>query len=992
MDRSGNTRRTFATGAHLFVCALAIAHAAAFATFWIQARGLIGPQGILPAAEYFTAAHQQLGNRAWFEVPSLCWLFGAGRFIDILCCLGIALSVLLFLGVARAACLALLWAFYLSLMSAGQIFFDFQWDALLLESTLVAILLVPWTLGRARRDYDPPPLARFVVWWLLFRLMFLSGIVKLTSGDPTWRHMTALLFHYQTQPLPNSLAWYANLLPAWFQKLSCVVMFAIELAAPLCIPGPRRIRHAAALWLIFLQVVIALTGNYAFFNLVTIGLCLACLDDDWWRSIHWGVAGGKERDESPRSFLARAKPALFRWFAALYAGITFFLTASAVWPGARHSPIVRVVETAVGPLESFNNYGLFAVMTVERPELVIEGSDDGRDWREYTLPFKPGDLGRRPRWAAPLPAAARLAALVRRPGSAWGQPVGRHALRAPAPERSCGAVSFRTKSLFGPSTPLRPGRAVSVRIHRLGRKGEDWKLVATHAAGFLYSARGTAHHPMKTSGRDQFLGLLGEAVSGGSLVKLTLGKPAGKDPTLENLFVRPVTLKSGPRFAFVWRHATRDITKNHDATETLGLLGRLIGTDFLDAHLFTTTQGAQLETGSGTPRLKVRPLANAPAGDADNDRTKKRAISEKAPWLRALGVTDHQGRPAASMADKFRQIEKFAEILGHLVTEATLPRSRRLRVFDMGSGKGYLTFAISEMLQDRADVIGVETRGDLVDFCSTTAEGMGFGGRLSFRRGSIADTDMGTADVMIALHACDTATDDALFRGIAAGAALLVVSPCCQKELRPQLVAPQVLSGALRHGIFEERQAEFVTDALRAQLLEWAGYRTKVMEFVSTEHTAKNIMITAVKGQPKGGEASAERIRAFASFYGIRRQALASPPGLRPHMTWTELDWESLDRHRERFLGGKPSDGPYWVSDSDLAGYDLTFGERIGWKWDAVLDELTMRGWSPGRGAVLDWGCGSGIAGRRVVGRFGAGRVRLAGGLGPLADCHQLRL
>jgi hypothetical protein len=153
---------------------------------------------------------------------------------------------------------------------------------------------------------------------------------------------------------------------------------------------------------------------------------------------------------------------------------------------------------------------------------------------------------------------------------------------------------------------------------------------------------------------------------------------------------------------------------------------------------------------------------------------------------------------------------------------------------------------------------------------------MGFADRLSFRQGSIADTAVDSADVLIALHACDTATDDALAKGVSAGAALLVVAPCCQKEVRPQLVSPPVLSAALRHGIFEERQAEFATDALRAQLLEWAGYRTRVIEFISTEHTAKNIMITAVRGRPKGDPSVAERIRAFAAFYGIRRQTLAS--------------------------------------------------------------------------------------------------------------------
>jgi hypothetical protein len=145
--------------------------------------------------------------------------------------------------------------------------------------------------------------------------------------------------------------------------------------------------------------------------------------------------------------------------------------------------------------------------------------------------------------------------------------------------------------------------------------------------------------------------------------------------------------------------------------------------------------------------------------------------------------------------------------------------------------------------------------------------------------GSIVDTDVGTADILIALHACDTATDDALAQGIAADATLLVVAPCCQKEIRPQLIAPQVLYAALKHGIFEERQAEFVTDALRAQLLEWAGYRTRVIEFISTEHTAKNTMITAVKGRPRGDKTVAGRIREFAAFYGIRRQALAAHLG-----------------------------------------------------------------------------------------------------------------
>jgi SAM-dependent methyltransferase len=384
---------------------------------------------------------------------------------------------------------------------------------------------------------------------------------------------------------------------------------------------------------------------------------------------------------------------------------------------------------------------------------------------------------------------------------------------------------------------------------------------------------------MKPSAREQFMVLLREAVDGRTLEKLTLGKPCGGDPTLKNMFVRLVTLKSGPRLAVVWRHKTRDVTKNYDVEEALALVETLIGSDFLDAHLFTEKLGAQLETGSTGPRLRVKALHRAPTAPMGNDRQKARAIDPRVPWLRALGVTDDRGRPQAAMTDKFRQIENFAEILGHLLKEVQPKDGERLRVFDMGCGKGYLTFAMAELLGSPAEVVGVEARSDLVQLCNRVSDEVGFGTRLSFRAGSIADSDVGPADILVALHACDTATDDALAKGVAARAALLVVAPCCQKELRPQLVAPRVLSAALKHGIFEERQAEFVTDALRAELLTWAGYRTRVIEFISTEHTAKNTMITAVKGRPEGGKDTASRIREFAAFYGIRHQALAARLG-----------------------------------------------------------------------------------------------------------------
>lgn len=407
---------------------------------------------------------------------------------------------------------------------------------------------------------------------------------------------------------------------------------------------------------------------------------------------------------------------------------------------------------------------------------------------------------------------------------------------------------------------------------------------------------------MPDTARERFLELLCTAVHEGSLVKATLGKHRGADPTLQNLFVRPTSLKTGPHLTFVWRYATRDITKNLSPIQALTEIEALLGRDFLDAHLFTATQTAQLETkADGTARLKVTSGTNAStAPAAAHDRAKQHPIPADAPWLRALGVTNDRGQPREGMADKFRQIQKFAELLSHLLDEAGLgPKQRgqdghataesteeeqdahataaRLQVADMGSGKGYLTFAVATLLGDRAEVRGIEARPELVNLCNDIARQNGWAPRLSFSAGTIADAPLDGCDILIALHACDTATDDALARGIASGARLLVVAPCCQKELRRQLKAPSVLADALRHGIFQERQAEFATDALRAQLLEWAGYRTKVFEFISTEHTAKNLMIAAIKqGPPAAASAPiAQRIREFAAFYGIRDQALA---------------------------------------------------------------------------------------------------------------------
>lgn len=395
----------------------------------------------------------------------------------------------------------------------------------------------------------------------------------------------------------------------------------------------------------------------------------------------------------------------------------------------------------------------------------------------------------------------------------------------------------------------------------------------------------------------EFLTLLEAAVRDGSFVRLTLGKPrGGDDATLQNVYVRPLRLKSGPHLSFLWRHDTRDLTKNVDPEDGVLEVGRLAGTVFHSAHLFLPQRTVQLEFNKkGEPRLTFGKPARggAPATDIRNppavavttthDRVKHRLLTDAShDWLHALGVTNSAGVVREGMADKHRQIHQFVELLSHLAAAAPLPHDRPVEIADMGCGKGYLTFATHDYFEFTAHrsvrVCGVEQRPELVEQGNRLAHDTGRT-KLSFVRGSIQEARLPGPDVLIALHACDTATDDALARGLAAGAALLVVAPCCQKEIRPQLHAAPVFAPALRHGIFQERHAEFATDALRALLLEWAGYDTKVFEFISTEHTAKNLMLAATRRARPDSDATrdqrARALRDFAAFYGIKTQALA---------------------------------------------------------------------------------------------------------------------
>ena len=381
------------------------------------------------------------------------------------------------------------------------------------------------------------------------------------------------------------------------------------------------------------------------------------------------------------------------------------------------------------------------------------------------------------------------------------------------------------------------------------------------------------------SALEEFLALLHDALGRETLVKVTLGAYRGGDATLKNVFVRPVSLRAGPRLSFLYRHAARDLTRNYGYEEGLSHVAQLLKAEFGSAHLFTTEQSAQLERREGrAPRLTLGKAAHSGPPSARHDRARRQWVDPRSPWLHALGVTTSEGSVREAMAPKFRQISRFVETLDRLMAGTFPAKPSGLRVADMGSGKGYLTFALYAYLRSTGwqgvEVLGVEATVGLVETCNRVAQENGFD-RLRFEADTIQGRALPAADVLMALHACDTATDDAIAKGIRAGAALIIVAPCCHKELRAQLRAPPVLAGALRHGILRERQAEFATDALRAGLLEWAGYETRVFEFIGADHTAKNLMIAAVK-RPQAGDpaAYAQRVRDLAGFYGIKQQRL----------------------------------------------------------------------------------------------------------------------
>lgn len=382
------------------------------------------------------------------------------------------------------------------------------------------------------------------------------------------------------------------------------------------------------------------------------------------------------------------------------------------------------------------------------------------------------------------------------------------------------------------------------------------------------------------AGLATFFSQLSAAVFDKQIIKLVLSKYQGSEP-LKQVQIRPVMIKQQWLLSFTYRYQTNDQTKNLDADAALQWLSDALGRDFFAANLFTTTLELQLSISKkGKVLLQQKKVMASvkPAEAEQHNREKHRYLDLGRPFLAELGVTDQQHQLIPAMSRKWKQINKFIEIFSGAVNDTGLAQRQQLHVADFGSGKAYLTFAMHDYLSNTlkldAQVTGVELRQSLVDHCNGAAQKLNLSG-LQFEQGDVKHFKARGINVMIALHACDIATDYAIHMGIATAAEIIMCSPCCHKELRPQLQVPQVLAGPLSFGIHLGQEAEMLTDSLRAMLLQAHGYDTKVFEFISLEHTSKNKMILATKRkQPRDNTQLLQQIAALKAFYGIKQQCL----------------------------------------------------------------------------------------------------------------------
>lgn len=375
----------------------------------------------------------------------------------------------------------------------------------------------------------------------------------------------------------------------------------------------------------------------------------------------------------------------------------------------------------------------------------------------------------------------------------------------------------------------------------------------------------------------QFCEQIQQAVEQKSLVKVSLGNYQGNEPALKNIYIRLVLIKNIEKLAFTFRYKTKDIVKNFDLAEGYKSIAEWLEEGFKVATLMSTESDWQYEAlKNGKVILKQKTASVIAKPSLEHDKEKKRLIkpTEKA-YLVDLKITDEQGNVFKNAQDKYRQINHYVEILSSLIKDSAIENLHK--VVDMGSGKGYLTFALYDYLHNtlglKTQVQGVEYRQDMVDLCNQFAQNAGFDG-LSFTQGTILDYEQKDISMLIALHACDTATDDAIYKGLQSSAELIVVAPCCHKQIRREIEknkAQNELKFLTKYGIFLERQAEMVTDGIRALILEYFGYKTKVFEFISDAHTPKNVLVVGIKSgiNPKRQEEILQEIAQTKAYFGI---------------------------------------------------------------------------------------------------------------------------
>lgn len=385
----------------------------------------------------------------------------------------------------------------------------------------------------------------------------------------------------------------------------------------------------------------------------------------------------------------------------------------------------------------------------------------------------------------------------------------------------------------------------------------------------------------------EFINAIAQSIQDHSFISLSLGHYKGAEENLKNLYIKRILIKKDEKLSFTYRYKTRDIVKNFSKEEGIPLIEKFLLEGFRVATLFSSKADLQFEilTTDKVILKKKDPSKSAPS--LDHDKNKNRLISARdKSYLTDLNITDQAGNVFKNAQDKYKQINHYVEILSSLIKE--IPTEGHIRVVDMGSGKGYLTFALYDYLQNvlhlQPEITGVEFRPDLVTLCNDIAKNAAFT-HLNFVEGTIEAYESKKTDILIALHACDTATDDAIYKGITADAELIVVAPCCHKQIRREIEkhkATNDIDFLTKYGIFLERQAEMVTDGIRAMILEYFGYKTKVFEFISDAHTPKNVMIVGIKNHKSNTdkEQILKKIKDAKAYFGIEYHHLERMMGI----------------------------------------------------------------------------------------------------------------